>query len=92
MAPGTRGAYHPGVFALYKQARAPVVPVALNSGLYWGRRQFVKRPGVMVIEFLEAMPEGLDRHQFMAELERRVEAASGRLVDEAQPHHPPVSG
>jgi 1-acyl-sn-glycerol-3-phosphate acyltransferase len=84
MAPGARGAYHPGVFALYKKARATVVPVALNSGLFWGRRQFVKCPGVMVIEFLEAMPEGLDRHQFLAELESRVEAASDRLADEAR--------
>ena len=84
MAPGARGAYYPGVYALYKQARASVVPVALNSGLFWGRRQFVKRPGVMVIEFLDAMPEGLDRRQFLAELESRVEAASDRLADEAR--------
>ena len=84
MAPGARGAYHPGVFALYKKARATVVPVALNSGLFWGRRQFVKCPGVMVIDFLEAMPEGLDRHQFLAELESRVESASDRLADEAR--------
>ena len=84
MAPGTRGDYHPGIYALYKNVRAPVVPVALNSGFFWGRRQFVKRPGVIVIEFLEAMPDGLDRRQFMAELERRVEAASDRLAEEAQ--------
>ena len=84
MAPGTRGAYHPGVFALYKQARAPVVPVALDSGLFWGRRDFVKHPGVIVLEFLPAMSEGLNRTQFLAELERRVEDASDRLAEEAR--------
>ena len=84
MAPGERGAYHPGVFALYKQARATVVPVALNSGLFWGRRQFVKHPGVIVIEFLDAMPEGLNRNQFLAELKSRVEAVSDHLADEAR--------
>jgi 1-acyl-sn-glycerol-3-phosphate acyltransferase len=84
MAPGARGDYHPGVFALYKQARAPVVPVALDSGLFWGRRQFVRHPGSIVIEFLPAMPDGLDRRQFLAELESRVEAASDRLAEEAR--------
>jgi len=83
-APGTRLPYHPGIFALYDKADAPVVPVALNSGLFWGRRQFLKRPGVITLEILPALPKGLDRKAFMAELERRIETASERLVAEAR--------
>ena len=37
--------YKPGVAALYAALKLPVVPVALNSGLYWRRREFVKHPG-----------------------------------------------
>src|SRR5690606_24016703 len=40
-APGSRRPYHPGVLALYTQLKLPIVPVALNSGLYWGRRSFL---------------------------------------------------
>src|SRR5690606_24885021 len=34
-APGVRRPYHPGVAALYGELGVPVVPVALNSGLFW---------------------------------------------------------
>jgi 1-acyl-sn-glycerol-3-phosphate acyltransferase len=59
----------------------PVVPVALNSGLFWPRRGFVKRPGSITVEFLPPIEPGLDRKPFMAELERRIETASTRLLD-----------
>lgn len=78
-APGERRPYHPGVAALYGQLDLPVVPVALNSGRFWGRRAFIKRPGVITVEFLPPIPPGLTRRAFMAELERRIETASDRL-------------
>lgn len=83
-APGTRLPYQPGVAAVYKRGKAPVVPVALNSGCYWGRRSFLKRPGTIVVEFLAPMPEGLDRKAFMAELENRIETATEKLIGEAE--------
>ncbi|MEX2009222.1 MAG: lysophospholipid acyltransferase family protein [Dongiaceae bacterium] len=82
VAPGARHPYHPGVAALYGQLGVPVVPVALNSGLFWGRRRFVKRPGVITLEFLPAIPPGLPRRAFMAELERRIDDATARLAAE----------
>jgi 1-acyl-sn-glycerol-3-phosphate acyltransferase len=81
--PGAMLPYHPGIAAVYKQANVPVVPVALNSGLFWGRRSFAKNPGKIIIEFLEPLPPGMDRKSFMAELENRVEQASNRLIKEA---------
>ncbi len=83
-APGRRLRYFPGVAAMYSQAKVPVVPVAVNSGLFWGRRSFVKNPGVITIEFLPPLPEGLDRRTFMAQLEERIETASERLRIEAE--------
>jgi 1-acyl-sn-glycerol-3-phosphate acyltransferase len=80
VAPGARRPYHPGVAALYGQLDLPVVPVALNSGLFWGRRSFNKRPGTITLEFLPAIPPGLPRRAFMAELEKRLEGASRRLA------------
>ena len=55
------------------------MPVALNSGRFWGRRSFIKRPGRIVLEFLPALPPGLDRRRFMAELEARIEGATAAL-------------
>jgi 1-acyl-sn-glycerol-3-phosphate acyltransferase len=82
-APGRHVPYHPGVAALYLQLGRPVVPVAHNSGLFWSRRSFVKRPGRIVLQFLEPIEPGLDRKAFMAELRRRLEDATDRLIDEA---------
>jgi len=72
--------YPVGVAALYRQLGIPVVPVALNSGVFWGRRQFVKRPGVIDVEVLPAIPPGLDRKVFMATLRDRIEQTTARLV------------
>lgn len=81
---GERRPYSPGVAALYLQLGRPVVPVALNSGLFWPRRSFVKRPGRITVELLEPIAPGLDRKAFMAELERRLEAATRRLIEAAR--------
>lgn len=84
VAVGSHRAYHPGVAALYTMLEIPVVPVALNSGLFWGRRSFLKRAGTITVAFLPAIPPGLKRAEFMAELEARIEGASGKLLAEAK--------
>jgi 1-acyl-sn-glycerol-3-phosphate acyltransferase len=81
---GARLPYHPGVAALYTQLAVPLVPVAVNSGVFWSRRSFLKFPGRIVLEILPAIPPGQPRRQVMAELETRIEAATARLVAEAQ--------
>lgn len=72
--------YHSGVAMLYAGLGLPCVPVALNSGVFWGRGSLTKRAGTVVIEFLDPIPAGLDRKAFMAELENRIETATARLV------------
>jgi 1-acyl-sn-glycerol-3-phosphate acyltransferase len=79
VAPGTIAPYQPGVYALYKALALPLVPAAVNSGLFWGRRSFLKRPGHITLEFLEPIPPGWPRHQLMTELERRIETAAAEL-------------
>ncbi|HYM32091.1 MAG TPA: lysophospholipid acyltransferase family protein [Candidatus Cybelea sp.] len=83
-APGERRAYQPGIGALYGQLGLPVVPVALNTGLRWPRRRFLKFPGTMVVEFLPPIPPGLERKSFVARLESVIEGATARLVAEGR--------
>ncbi len=77
--PGRAGRYHPGVAALYTHLGITVVPVALNSGLFWGRRSLLLRPGTVTMEFLPPIPPGLERAAFMGVLQERIETASERL-------------
>jgi 1-acyl-sn-glycerol-3-phosphate acyltransferase len=84
-APGEHGpAYQPGVAALYQALGLPLVPAAVNSGLFWGRRAFNKRPGRITLEFLPPIPPGQPRRTVMAEMESRIEAATERLVAEGR--------
>ena len=76
--------YQTGIALLYRTLNVPVVPVALNSGLYWPRRSFLHYPGTIVIEFLPAIPPGLDSRAFLATLQERIEAASKRLIAEGR--------
>ena len=81
--PGARPMYKFGVAALYEATGAPCLPVAVNTGLFWGRRGFRRRPGTAVIEYLPPIPPGLDRDAFAARLESEIEAACARLNAEA---------
>jgi len=83
-APGDPPDYKPGAAALYGALDVPCVPFALNSGLYWPRRKFLRFPGTIVIEFLPAIPAGLTRKEFQSRLQEAIESATERLVAEGQ--------
>lgn len=86
--PDASNTYNPGVAAIYRGAGVPVVPVALNSGLFWQRRSFLKRPGTITLEFLPAIEPGLDRKEFMKRLEGDIETACRRLAGDGRGEHP----
>ncbi len=83
--------YKSGVTHLYAATRAPCVPVALNSGLFWPRRTFLRRPGTVVVEFLPAIPAGLPNAEFARTLQDRIETASNRLIAEALAKDPSLA-
>jgi 1-acyl-sn-glycerol-3-phosphate acyltransferase len=83
VAPGASKPYQVGTAALYRQLGVPVVPIALNSGLFWGRRQWIKRPGVLTLEILPPIPPGLSREAFMRTLQEKIDGATARLLEKA---------
>jgi 1-acyl-sn-glycerol-3-phosphate acyltransferase len=71
--PGTKPNYKPGIATIYNGVDAPIVPVRLNSGTCWLRSAFIKKPGTITVEFLEPLPSGLTKQEFMKELEAKIE-------------------
>jgi len=70
IAPGSRGKYQVGGAWLAVKTGTPVVPVAHNAGALWGRRAFIKRPGVVTV----SIGAPIDSRQLAPdELIRRVE-------------------
>ena len=91
-APGAPPDYKPGFVALYDGLGLPCVPLALNSGLFWPRRSFMRYPGTAVIEILDPIPPGLPRAQARKLIEERIETACAHLIAEARavPNPPPL--
>ena len=79
--PGATTRYHAGVIALYRDSGYPLVPAALNSGLYWPRSIWNIRPGEIVCRFLPPLPSDMGRREMMATLEKQIESATKDLIE-----------
>jgi len=90
--PGAPPDYKAGVAAIYAATAAPCLPVAVNTGLFWRRRGFLRRPGTAVIEYLPPIPPGMRRDAFARTLEDEIEKACARLNDEAAANDPSLKG
>jgi len=72
--------YRAGVTRMYEALGVPVVPVAVNSGFFWGRNSLVLWPGTARARFLAPIEPGLPPAEFQARLTETIEKASGELA------------
>ncbi|MDB5392679.1 MAG: putative acyltransferase [Rhodospirillales bacterium] len=76
---GATRAYKSGVVALYQQLGLPILPLALNSGLFWPKRG-MKHGGTVTFSFLTPIEPGMEPEAALSLLEERLEAETNRLV------------
>lgn len=81
--PFSHNLYKPGIALIYRELNKEVVPVAVNSGLFWGRRSFFKYPGKITVTFLKPILPGLSPKKFLEILENTIETESQYLREEA---------
>lgn len=72
--------YNRGVALLYKQLKLPVVPVAMNSGLFWSKNGFSKKPGEITVSYLPAIAAGLGADDFMQQLHTAITKEKQKLA------------
>lgn len=77
--------YRKGIYHMYEAYGCPVVPVATNLGLFWPLDSWSMNPGTAVIEFLDPIPPGMEKDEFMDLLEERIETASVALLPDDFP-------
>jgi 1-acyl-sn-glycerol-3-phosphate acyltransferase len=75
--------YRQGIVRMYEALGVPVIPVALNSGLYWGRNSLVMWPGTARAKFLPPILPGLPAAEFADRLKTVIETETTRLIAEA---------
>ncbi len=77
---GAEPKYKYGVAHLYAELGVPCLPVALNSGLFWPRRSFMRYPGTVRVAMLDPIQPGLDKETFLARLQNEIETATAKLI------------
>ncbi len=80
--------YKFGVAHIYDACGVACLPIALNSGLFWARRSWLRRPGTVIVDVLEPIAPGLEKQVFFELLQDRLETATNSLLDEAVAQDP----
>lgn len=92
-APGTRRRYKPGGAVLAVEAGCLVLPIAHNAGQFWGRKQFLKRPGtVQVVVGQPIETRGRHSQKVMDEVEAWIEQTVAEISGVPVPAPPARSG
>lgn len=86
--PGKTATYKPGIAFLYQNLNKSVVPVALNTGMFWRKKSFLRHPGTVIIEFLPPIAPGLDKREFVSRLQDAIENKCAELNAETLQKHP----
>jgi len=67
-----RTPFKKGVGRIYEALNISCVPVALNSGKVWPKQGIIKYPGKITVSFLEPIKPGLNRDEFIRDLEIKI--------------------
>jgi len=88
--PGTTKGYKSGFLFVAENLNLKVIPVAVNTGLFWSKNSFLRYSGTAIFEFMEPMEinKDTDKKEFMKELEARIEAKCNELNKEAIEKYP----
>ncbi|MEM7068433.1 MAG: lysophospholipid acyltransferase family protein [Pseudomonadota bacterium] len=77
-------AYKYGITHMYESINANVIPMALNSGLFWPRNSKRLYKGTIVLEFLPPIKSGLDPKDFTHKMIDAIEGKTAELLKEGE--------
>jgi len=80
--PGEQSTYQSGVAILYDMLKVPVVPIAVNTGLFWPKDSFIKHPGTGTLKFLPPIEPGLSKQEFLSKLQAVMDSESLKLLEQ----------
>ena len=61
-----------GVGRIYETLNVSCIPIALNSGIVWPKKGIIKYPGKITISLLEPIKPGLNKDEFITNLENKI--------------------
>ena len=78
--PNQKKEYKVGAGVLYGKFNLPCYLVSTNSGIFWPKGSWIRRPGTAVIEFFEVIQPGMPLNDFMEKIEKDIEKFSNDLM------------
>jgi 1-acyl-sn-glycerol-3-phosphate acyltransferase len=80
-----------GTELVYGRLDAPVLPVVVNSGFFWGIDSKAKRPGTITVSFLPAIPAGLPGAEMVERAAAAMEEERLRICQPFLPASPAIN-
>ena len=78
--PGDTPDYKTGFVGIYNETESEILPVAVNSGLYWPKHTFIKNPGKIIIKFLKPIPAKLKKDEVLKKIESVIEEETNKII------------
>lgn len=75
--------YRAGAARIQMETQMPIIPLALNTGLYWARKGWLKYPGKVIFEFKPALSNFETVQDGVEKIQQAVESATQKLEAEA---------
>lgn len=77
--------YKSGFLGIVKTLKLDMVPIALNTGCFWSKKSFLKKPGTIVVKFLPVIKykqiSDLKKEEVIQMVENVIETESNKLVN-----------
>ncbi|MDG2001262.1 MAG: lysophospholipid acyltransferase family protein [Alphaproteobacteria bacterium] len=62
----------PGIYAIYKHLKIPIIPVYMASGHVWDKKGFIKNPGIVKVTFFDSIQSGYSKEKFLKLLNSKL--------------------
>ncbi len=78
--------YKIGIMRIQESTNLPIIPMALNTGIFYPKGGWCKKPGKVIFEFLPPVQpdHGKDVGSVLKQLETDIEQKSGKIMNEAR--------
>ncbi|MGN7501651.1 MAG: lysophospholipid acyltransferase family protein [Alphaproteobacteria bacterium] len=74
--------YKAGIMRMQNASGLKILPLAMNTGVFWPRNAFIKKGGKVIFEFMPAIESGLSTQEGLAIIQEAVESKTAVLIAE----------
>ena len=77
--PGEKPNYKSGIIGIYKETKAKILPVSVNSGYCWPKHTFIKNSGHIIISFLKVISTNQNSSELIKKIENLIELETKKI-------------